>query len=124
MTESDAQDVVIHSRRGKLSAQVAVVAGIGLGAGGVLQSTGLLASSALGKLGAGTGLPVVALAVSGVAIALAVVMVRDSWSRTITLEATEMTVRDNLGSYRLPYANIERVKAVPSGGVVLTIRDT
>jgi hypothetical protein len=123
MTESDGRATVIRSKRGKLAAQAITIVGIGVGVGVVLQATGLLSSSILGKLAADTGLPMVALAASGVAIALAIIMVRDSWRSTITLDASGVLVRDHLGSYRLAYTDIERVKSVPLGGVILSLRD-
>jgi hypothetical protein len=74
-------------------------------------------------MGVATGLPIVALAFSGIAVAISFLLVRDSWNRTIILGSEGITVRDDLGYYTLPYANIREVKSVPMGGVVVAVRD-
>jgi hypothetical protein len=50
-------EIVIAAKRWKLAVQVAVIVLCGLVAGGVLEFSGLLSSSAIGKLGAATGVP-------------------------------------------------------------------
>jgi hypothetical protein len=123
MTDEAVHDVVIGARRSKLVAQALGVIAGGVLAGGTVESTGVLARSPLGKLGAVTGTPIVAFAISGVALVLAIVLVRDSWSRRIVVGAGSLSVRDNLGQYALPYANIHEVKPVPLGGVIVVLRD-
>jgi hypothetical protein len=123
MSEDSTQDVVIRSKRSTLALQAVAITTVGVALGAALQAAGILSSSPLGKLGVTTGLPIVALVVAGVAATIAVVVVRDSWNGSITLGRSGLSVRDSLGHYDLPYANILDVKAVPLGGAVIAIRD-
>ncbi len=123
MSEPGAADVVIGSKRSKLVAQAAILLACGVGGGWLLESTNLLSSSPLGRFSETTGLPLIWLAVSGIAIAVAFVLARDSWNQTITLEPAGMRVTDHLGSYLLPYADVDAAKLVPAGGVVISVRD-
>ena len=114
---------MVRSRRNTLALQAALVTACGVSLGAVLQSMGILSTSPLGKIGAATGLPIVGLIVSGLAGALSFLIVRDSWNRTIVVGSEDISVRDDLGHYTLPYADIRDVKSVPLGGVVVAIRD-
>jgi hypothetical protein len=123
MSKDFSQDVVIRSNRRRLALQAGLILAIGIGLGATLQAAGILSTSPLGKLGSRTGLPMVGLAVAGMAATVAVVVVRDAWNGSITLGRSGLSVRDGLGRYDLPYGNILDVKAVPLGGAVIAIRD-
>ena len=118
MSEQHGAVVMIRSKRGKLLGLGVTAVLIGGGAGWLLETSGLFATSPLGRLGAPSGLPVVAIAVAGMATVVAFFILRDSWNHTITLDRSEMRIRDNLGEYALPYSNIREVKTVPQGAVV------
>lgn len=116
-------DRVILSRRGQLLIQSILVVLLAAGIGSVLQSWKVLQSSPLGTLGSSLGFPVIAVVVTAVGLWLAVALVRDSWGHRVVLGATSLAISDSLGTYTVPYANIEKVQSIPLGGVVIGFRD-
>jgi len=116
-------EIVITAKRWKLAVQVTVIALCGLLVGGMLEFSGLLSRSAIGKLGATTGVPLVVVSLGAIAIAIGIVVVRDSWNHRIVLGRTGIRVTDGLGRYVVPYRNITSVKGVPLGGAVVEFRD-
>jgi len=116
-------EIVITAKRWKLAVQVTVIALCGLLVGGMLEFSGLLSSSAIGKLGAAMGVPLVLVGLGGIAIAIGIVVIRDSWNHRIVLGRNGVRVTDGLGRYVVPYSNITSVKGVPLGGAVVQFRD-
>lgn len=123
MVERTESIVVIRSRRPRLLGYLAISIVAGIAVGVLLQSSGVLSSSVLGKMADATGLPIIAVVITAVATAIGVTLIKDNWNRSIVLEKTAMRVRDNLGEYTVPYSNIDEVKAVALGGVVLRLKD-
>jgi hypothetical protein len=116
-------EIVIAAKRWKLAVQVVAIVLCGLVAGGMLEFSGLLSSSAIGKLGAATGVPLVLGGLGAIAIAVGIMVVRDSWNHHIVLGRNAVRVTDGLGRYVVPYGNITSVKGVPLGGAVVEFRD-
>jgi hypothetical protein len=113
-------EIVIGTKRWKLAAVIALG---GLVAGEMLELSGLLSSSAIGKLAAAAGVPLVAAGIGGIAIVVGIVVVRDSWNHRIVLGRYGLSVTDRLGRYVVPYGDITSVKGVPLGGAVVRFRD-
>ena len=68
-------EIVIGAKRWKRAIQVAVIALGGLFTGEMLEWSGFLSSSAIGKLGAAGGVPLVAAGIGGIAIVVGIVVV-------------------------------------------------
>lgn len=119
----NADERVIPSRRGSLIIQSLVVIFLAAGVGLFLQSWKVLQSSPLGSVGSSLGFPVIAVVVTALGVWLAIALVRDSWGHRVVLGATSLTISDSLGSYTVPYANVEKVQSIPMGGVVIGFRD-
>jgi hypothetical protein len=117
------EERVIPSRRGQLLIQSIAIAVSAVGLGFAAESWRVLRSSPLGEVGESLGLPVIAIVVVAVGIWLAITLVRDSWEHRVVLGAESLTIDDSLGSYTVPYGNIDKVQSVPLGGVVIGFRD-
>ena len=116
--------VVITSRRGRLLVQAAIVVGAGVVAAMFAESSAAVETSAAGRLGDQLGIPLVAIAVAGIAVALAFTLVRDSWSHQIVLTPDQLSVSDKVGHFSVPYTEIEAARQVPLGGIAIAFRNT
>jgi len=120
----DGSEIVVKCRRGRLILQGAALLVPGGALGFLLQSCTAVATSRAGRLGENLGVPLVAIIVVALASVVAVTLLRDSWAHEIVVGATQLSVSDKLGSFTVPYIEIERVCAVPLGGVAIAFRNT
>jgi hypothetical protein len=119
----DATERVISSRRGHLVLRAVGLVALGVAVGSALQSWDVLRTSALGRFGEASGIPMIALVITILAAWIAMLVIRDNWYHRITLGSAMLTVRDSLGTYSVPYSSLTDAKVVPMMGVVLAFRD-
>jgi len=114
---------VIRSKRSMLLLQAALALLLAGFAGWMAQSWRVLQSSPLGKLSVQTGVPVIAVAVWGLAVILIGTIVLDNWNFRIEFCPDHMLISDRLGSTRVHYDNIERSKRVAYYGAGIVLKD-
>jgi hypothetical protein len=114
---------VVHSRRGRLLTNAMAVVIIGIVAGVWLQSWPVIQSSPLGRLSSSTGLPVIALVVSALAIWLGATIALDGWNHRVTFGPHGLTIHDAHGTFSVSYSDVECVKEAPLGSVAIALRD-
>jgi len=97
--------------------------GAGAIAGWLMQSWGLFGSSSLGRLGARTGLPIIALAVWVGTVVLVGTTVWDHWKFRIEFHLEHLLLCDHLGTTTVRYDNIAETKEVPSFGAGIALKN-
>jgi len=115
-----AEATVIRSKRGVLVGEAILAVAAAAVIGWLLQSWTWLQSSALGKLGNDTGLPMIAGAIWVVAGAVIATVLSDHWNFRIQFFDDHLLVCDRLGTTEVHYDNIERTEKLAYGaGIVL-----
>jgi hypothetical protein len=89
----------------------------------VLEYSGLLRTSVLGRVSAAIGLPVAGTAIALVGVAIAVATIVDSWTFTIRLNETGLEIEERLGRSQVAYANILGLKLIPAYGAGIALKD-
>lgn len=113
----------ITSNKGVLLFQaIAIVVASALGAA-LLEYSGLVRTSVLGRVSAGAGLPIAGAAIVLIGLATAVATVVDSWGFTIRLDDTGLEIVERLGRSRVAYANVVGLKVLPAYGVGIALKD-
>jgi hypothetical protein len=101
---------------------IAIVAISTLGAY-LLEYSGLLRTSVLGRMSSATGLPVAGAAIVLAGVAIAVATIIDSWTFTIRLNETGLEIEERLGRSQVAYANILGLKLIPAYGAGIALKD-
>jgi hypothetical protein len=111
---------VIRSKRRLLLGEALLALAAAAVIGPLMQSWRVLQSSALGKLSVSLGLPMIALIIWALAIAVIGTVLLDHWNFRIELHDDYLLVCDRLGTTKVHYDNIERTEKVSSGaGIAL-----
>ena len=114
---------VIRPKRTLLLIKAIAALGVGAIAGWFMQSWSFFESSSLGKLSAGTGLPIIALAVWGGSVILIGTAAWDHWKFRTEIHQEHLLLCDHLGTTIVRYDNIAETKQVPSFGAGIALRD-
>ena len=101
---------------------LAIVAVSALGAF-MLEYSGVVRTSVLGRVSEATGLPVAGAAVVLAGVAIAVATIIDSWTFTIRLNDTGLEIEERLGRSQVAYANILGLKLIPAYGAGIALKD-
>jgi hypothetical protein len=115
--------VTVRGNRFRLLVQALLILAAGIGAGWFLQSWDPISRSLVGRLDALVPGPLVLVALAGVAIAIAFVLIKESWTHVVELRAEEIYIRTGQGSLTVPYAAIAMVKILPAYGVGIALRE-
>ena len=101
---------------------IAIVTAAAVGAF-MLEYSGLLRTSVLGRMSSVTGLPIAGAAVVFAGLAIAVATIIDSWTFTIRLNETGLEIDERLGRSHVAYANILGLKLIPAYGAGIALKD-
>lgn len=89
----------------------------------VLEYSGLLRTSILGRLSQGIGLPVAGAALVLVGVSIAVASAIDSWAFSVRVDEDGLQIVDRLGTSHVRYSNIEALKLIPAYGAGIALKD-
>lgn len=105
-----------------LTQSLAIVVACGLG-GMLLESSGLLRTSLLGRMSVTRGLPVVGVAVFLVGLFVAAASALDHWSFVVRFTDTGLDIVDRLGTSHVRYDNVHALKGIPAYGAGIVLKD-
>jgi hypothetical protein len=111
--------VVVHSKRGVLILQAAVLAAGAWLAGWAVETWDLLPMT---RLSDRAGLPVALLFFGIMGTVVAFVVVKDYWGHRIAFEADGLRIDDSLGTTRVPYDEVAEVKPIPMYGAGIRLK--
>ena len=115
--------MVVRGNRGRLLVQAVLIVAVAAAAGWALQGFEPITRSPLGSLDTLVPGPLVLLVVTGVGAAIAVAILKDSWSHRIDLRVHDFQISTGQGRISLPYSAVAIVRALPAYGVGIGLRD-
>ena len=115
--------IVIRGNRLRLVVQAVLIVGAAAAMGLALQRFEPISRSPLGSLDALVPGPLVFLVVAGIGVAIAVAIVKDSWSHRIDLRERDFQISSGQGRITLPYSAVAIVRPLPAYGVGIGLRD-
>ena len=115
--------ITIRGNRLRLLVQATLIMAVGLAAGLALQRWDAIGRSPLGRLDDRVPVPLVFAVVAGVAAAIAVAVVKDSWSHLIELRDRDFLIDTGQGRLTVPYSAVAIVRPLPAYGVGIGLRD-
>jgi hypothetical protein len=117
------EPTIIRGNRRRLLIQAALIVAAGAAAGFALQGWEAIGRSALGRLDDVVPIPVIFVALAGMAVAIAVAVVKDSWSHRVELRDREFHIDTGRGALTVPYSAVAVVRPLPAYGVGIGLRD-
>jgi hypothetical protein len=115
--------ITIRGNRLRLLIQATLIVAAGATAGFALQGWDVIGRSALGRLDNLVPVPLIFAVVAGVAVAIAVAIVKDSWSHRVDLRDRDFQIDTGRGVLTVPYSSVAIVRALPAYGVGIGLRD-
>ncbi len=123
MADDTASDLVIRSSRGRLLVQAALLlAATGFGVW-LVEQWAVLRPGILGRVIPLLGLSLLGALWAGLGLLATWVIFDANRKHRIILAADHLTIRDVLGSYRIPYAVIAGVRRIQFFGAGIALRD-
>lgn len=114
---------IIRGNRRRLLIQATLIVAAGAAAGFAMQGWDAIARSALGRLDTVVPIPLIFAVVAGVAVAIAVAIVKDSWFHRVELRDREFHIDTGRGALTVPYSAVAVVRPLPAFGVGIGLRD-
>lgn len=114
----------IRSNRKKIITRWLIVLCAGMALALFVETTGILNSSAAGRLAAETNHPIAGLLILGVTLLLIIVPAKGNWSHLMILDANHIEIQDSLGTLRIPYTAIANVIKIPLYGAGIQLQET
>jgi hypothetical protein len=115
--------ITIRGNRVRLLIQATLIVAAGAAAGFALQGWDAIGRSALGRLDNLVPIPLIFAVVAGVAVAIAVAIVKDGWSHRVDLRARDFQIDTGRGVLTVPYASVAVVRPLPAYGAGIGLRD-